>query len=151
MSRTSEQSGADAVARLPSDSAIRRTWQRLYRLYGVRANVTVGARVHIGLGSILWAPRSLHVGPDVYVGKNVTIQVDGRIGAGTLIANQVGIVGRHDHDMHQVGRLIRHATWVGHDPDRLSTPVDIGSLLSSTTRTWSPALTLIHGPGTVPL
>ena len=29
--------------------------------------------------------------------------------------------------------------------------VDIGSLLSSTTRTWSPTFTLIQGPGTVPL
>ena len=29
--------------------------------------------------------------------------------------------------------------------------VDIGSLLSSTTRTWSPTFTLIDGPGTVPL
>ncbi len=31
------------------------------------------------------------------------------------------------------------------------TPVDIGSLLSTTMRTGSPTLTLIEGPGTVPL
>src|SRR6516225_236529 len=31
------------------------------------------------------------------------------------------------------------------------TPVDIGSLLLTTTRTLSPTFTLIHGPGTVPL
>src|SRR5262249_49195063 len=31
------------------------------------------------------------------------------------------------------------------------TPVDIGNLLSTTTRTLSPTFTLIHGPGTVPL
>ncbi len=97
-----------------------------YRLYCVRGNVHLGRGVHVGLGSVLWAPRQLTVGDDVYIGKGCTIEVDGRIGSGVLVANRVGIVGRRDHDIHQVGTTIRRATWVGDEPDRLSLPVDIG-------------------------
>lgn len=111
----------------PNQTLTRSAWQRLYRLYGVRSNVTLGKRVHIGLGSTLWAPRSLVVADDVYIGKNVTAEVDGRIGTGTLIANQVGLVGRTDHDIHEVGRLIRFARWVGDHPEDLSRPLAIGS------------------------
>lgn len=117
----------DAPTRLPSDSTARRIWQRIYRLYGVRDNVTLGSGVHLGLGTVLWAPRAMRIDDDVYIGKNVTIEVDGQIGKGTLIANQVGILGRRDHDVHHIGRFIRQAAWVGDDPERLSTPVRIGS------------------------
>jgi acetyltransferase-like isoleucine patch superfamily enzyme len=83
------------------------------RLYAVRAHVKLGRDVHIGLLSVLWAPRSLQVEDSVYIGKYCTIQVDGRIGKYTMIANNVGIVGRHDHDFHCVGKPIRLAPWIG--------------------------------------
>lgn len=102
-------------------------WQRAYRCYGVRDNVTLGRNVHLGIGTVLWAPRRLVVGDGVYVGRYCTIEVDGTIGSGTLIANQVGVVGRRDHDVHRVGVAARFAPWVGDDPDRLSTPVHIGA------------------------
>jgi acetyltransferase-like isoleucine patch superfamily enzyme len=60
------------------------------------------------------------------VGKNVTIEVDGRIGSGTLIANNVGIVGRDDHDIRHIGVPISKARWVGDHPEDLSRPVWIG-------------------------
>ncbi|GAA4311062.1 hypothetical protein GCM10023162_16510 [Klenkia terrae] len=66
------------------------------------------------------------IGRDTYVGKNVTVEVDGHIGPGCLIANNVGIVGRTDHDHNQVGTHIRHSDWVGDKPATLSTPVSIG-------------------------
>lgn len=87
--------------------------QRLYRRFAVRENVQLGARVHVGLGSVLWAPNLLTVGHDTYIGKYCTIECDGEIGSGVLIANQVGVVGRHDHDWQQVGTPIRLAPWVG--------------------------------------
>jgi acetyltransferase-like isoleucine patch superfamily enzyme len=76
---------------------------------------------------VIWAPRSLSIGDDVYVGKNVTIEIDGVIGDGVLIANNVGLVGRRDHDIRQVGTSVRRAEWVGSDPDRLSLLTTIGS------------------------
>jgi acetyltransferase-like isoleucine patch superfamily enzyme len=96
-------------------SFVRSIWQMLYRLYAVRKNVSLGKRVHIGLGSILWAPHSLTIGNDVYIGKNCTIEVDGAIGNYVLIANMVGIIGRLDHDYHAIGRPMSKTPWVGDD------------------------------------
>jgi acetyltransferase-like isoleucine patch superfamily enzyme len=101
--------------------------QIAFRLYGLRAHVTVGPGFHLGPGSVLWAPRRLTVGRDVYVGKGCTIECDGEIGDHVLIGNRVGVVGRRDHDLYEVGVPIRHATWVGDDPGRLSSPVRIGT------------------------
>ena len=97
------------------------------RAISVGTNVSVGKRFHVGPRSRLWAPRSLLIGDDVYVGKNVTIEVDGVIGDGVLIANNVGIVGRTDHDTAQVGISVRKARWVGDYPDSLSSETIVGS------------------------
>lgn len=86
--------------------------QRLWRLYAVRGRVTIGRDVHIGIGSMISAPRELVIADDVYIGHYCTIQTDGRIGRGVLIANSVGLIGRNDHDFRCVGRYIRHAPWV---------------------------------------
>ncbi len=87
--------------------------QALYRLYAVRKNVRHGRRLHLGLGTIVDASRGLTIGDDVYIGKGCTVEVDGRIGDGVLIANRVGLVGRHDHDFRVPGRIMRHAPWIG--------------------------------------
>ena len=99
---------------------------RILRALAVRDNVVLGKNFHVGPGSTIWAPSRLKIGDDVYVGKHVTIEVDGVVGDQVLIANNVGIVGRRDHDISQVGTPIRSATWVGHDI-RQSLPVVIGS------------------------
>jgi virginiamycin A acetyltransferase len=105
---------------------IRRLWQRVYRLYAVRANVSLGRNVHLGLGTVLWAPTSLTVGDDVYVGKGCTLECDGRIGSGVLIANRVGIVGRNDHDFRAIGTTVRRAPWAGDPGGPRNEPIVIG-------------------------
>jgi acetyltransferase-like isoleucine patch superfamily enzyme len=108
-------------------AALRVIQRAAYRRLALGANVTVGARFHAGPGTRLWAPSSLTVGDDVYIGKWCTIEVDGRIGAGTLIANNVGIVGRRDHDIHQTGVRMSRARWVGNpDNQDLRTEAIIG-------------------------
>jgi virginiamycin A acetyltransferase len=92
---------------------IRALWQQLHRVYAVRQNVELGRTVHVGLGSILWAPNRLVVGDDVYIGKGCTIECDGSIGSGVLIGNRVGLVGRHDHDFRAIGTTVRRSPWVG--------------------------------------
>ena len=87
----------------------------LLRLYSIRRGVHLGSDVHIGLLSLLWAPRELHVGDSTYIGKFCTIQVNGRIGRGVLIANNVGIVGRRDHDYRTPGIMLRDNRWIGSD------------------------------------
>jgi acetyltransferase-like isoleucine patch superfamily enzyme len=86
---------------------------RLFKLYAIRPNVTVGKNLHLGIGSKVAAPTRLKIGNDVYVGKLCTIECDGEIGNNVLIANSVGIVGRLDHDYTVVGVPIRKAPWVG--------------------------------------
>lgn len=106
---------------------IRCLTNRLLTLLAVRSNVAVGKRFHVGPGSILWAPRSLKIGNNVYVGKNVTIQIDGQIGDHVLIGNNVGIIGRTDHDTTTKGVPLGDADWVGAKPERLSRDTIIGS------------------------
>ena len=89
--------------------------------------VSIGTRFHVGPGSVIWAPTCLQIGNDVYVGKNVTLQFDGEIGDGVLIANAVGIIGRTDHDMYQKGTVIRNSRWVGEDGADLSSRTIVGS------------------------
>lgn len=94
---------------------LRPLWLRLFKLYAIRGKVTVCGDLHLGIGSKLYAPTGLTIGRDVYIGKLCTIECDGEIGDGVLIANAVGIVGRHDHDYSVVGTSIRRAPWIG-DP-----------------------------------
>jgi len=104
--------------------------QRLYQRWAVRANVSLGDHVHIGLGSVVWAPHSLRVGSDVYIGKHCTIQCDGEIGNGVLVANSVGLVGKLDHDYRAVGIPATFAPWIGSPTRRSATddpPLVIGN------------------------
>ena len=96
-----------------------KTW--LYKKLALKKNVTVGERFHVGPFSRIWAPNRLVFGDDCYVGKYCTIEVDGEIGTGVLIANNVGLVGRTDHDIGDVGSLISRARWIGdadYNPER---------------------------------
>ncbi len=88
-------------------------------------NVKVGRNFHVGPLSRIWAPSSLVIADDVYIGKYVTLECDGYIGNGVLIANSVGVVGRHDHRIDEVGVLMRQSSWVG-DSITHSDRVEIG-------------------------
>ena len=95
---------------------LRPLWMRIFRLYAIRRNVTVGANLHIGIGSKIAAPHRLVIGNDVYIGKLCTIECDGEIGDDVMIANAVGVIGRYDHDSSAEGLTIRKAPWIG-DPE----------------------------------
>jgi acetyltransferase-like isoleucine patch superfamily enzyme len=101
---------------------VKKLLQYVLRLYAVRARVQVGERVQIGLWSKLWAPQKLVVEDDVYIGSGCTIEVDGRIGRWSMLANGVGLVGRHDHDFRCVGKPVRYAPWIGDADSRFRGP-----------------------------
>jgi acetyltransferase-like isoleucine patch superfamily enzyme len=88
-------------------------FQFLIRLYSVRRGVQLGRQVHIGPFSILWASEKLVVGDHTYIGKHCTVQVNGRIGRGVLIANNVGLIGRIDHEYRVPGVLLSQNNWIG--------------------------------------
>ncbi len=106
---------------------MRETGRSMVRSYAVREGVTVGRGVHIGPGTILSSFSQLVVGDGTYIGKGCTIQVSGRIGRGTLIANRVGIVGKSDHDLRAIGVPMSYAPWIGAEANFRGTDVvDIG-------------------------
>lgn len=95
---------------------ILRVWRnKLGLLSAIRKNVTIGKNLHVGPGSVIEAPRQLEIGNDVYIGKYCTIECDGYIGNNVLIANNVGLIGRYDHDFSVVGVPVRQSPWIGHD------------------------------------
>lgn len=110
-------------------ASLRSLWQVVYRYYAVRGRVTVGSKVHIGIGTIIDSTHGFQIADDVYIGKYCSIECNGSIGSGTMLANHVGLVGRLDHDFRTVGKTVRASPWIG-DPDFNHPPsvadIDIG-------------------------
>ena len=86
--------------------------RKLLRFMAVRRNVSAPTCLHVGPNSIISAPTNLIIGRNSYIGKFCTIQINGYIGNGVLIANNVGIVGRLDHEYRVPGVMVRDGTWV---------------------------------------
>jgi acetyltransferase-like isoleucine patch superfamily enzyme len=93
--------------------AVLRRLQTWLAIAGKSSFLTHGRDLHVGKGTRLWAPRRLSIGDCVYIGKQVHIEANCRIGNYCLIANRVAIVGRHDHDFSAVGFPVRFSPWVG--------------------------------------
>lgn len=94
-------------------AALRRlaTWWRARRAQApVRR---FGRDLHIGSRPRLWAPERIEVGDHVYIGHEVCIETNCRIGSYVLIANRVSLVGRRDHDFRTVGVPVRFGHWIG--------------------------------------
>lgn len=87
-----------------------RTWYVVTRSPSVKSH---GAGLHIGANARLWAPDGIEIGGNVYIGKDVHIECNSRIGDFALIANRVAFVGRHDHAMNEIGVPTRFGTWIG--------------------------------------
>lgn len=113
---------------MPDWKAARRRLQNRRNIRrALGANVEIGRDFRIGVDSVLWAPRRLTIGSGCLFGSRNRLEVDGKIGHDVLFANDVAIVGRRDHDIHEVGVPITRAKRVHEHADTLSEPVDIGS------------------------
>lgn len=84
-----------------------------WRLWRARGVVRAGRDLHVGARCRLWAPDAITIGDHSYLGKEVLIEANARIGAFVLIANRVAIVGRHDHDFRTPGVPVRFGAWIG--------------------------------------
>lgn len=94
-------------------------------LYQARGGkVRFGPNVYFGRNCTISGIERLTFVGDTYVGKNVTIEVDGIIGSKCVIANNVGIIGRSDHDIFSNRLLAFDAPTVREDP-KLSSPLTI--------------------------
>ena len=93
--------------------AVGRRLQTKIKAFSCRKVLTHGVDLHLGARTRIWAPSHVRMGDQVYVGKDVHIEANCRIGNYCLIANRVAIVGRHDHDFSAVGFPMRFSPWVG--------------------------------------
>lgn len=93
--------------------AMMRRARTFLKVCGKSSFLTSGKDLHIGKGGRLWAPKRLSIGDSVYIGKDVHIEANCTIGNYCLLANNVAIVGRLDHDFRSVGYPMRFAPWIG--------------------------------------
>lgn len=89
----------------------RRIQTRIFLLKS-RSIKQVGRDLHVGARGRFWAPNEIRIGDYVYIGKDVHVEANCRIGHHCLLANRVAIIGRHDHDFTAIGFPIRFAPWV---------------------------------------
>ena len=75
--------------------------------------VKAGKGFTFGRGTVFWAPHQIVIGSNTYIGKYCTVQADAEIGNDVLIANNVGLIGRYDHDFHIVGKTIKESPRIG--------------------------------------
>ncbi len=61
----------------------------------------------------MWASERIEIGDHSYLGHEVSIETNCRIGRHVLIANRVALVGRRDHDFRTLGVPVRFGHWVG--------------------------------------
>ena len=78
-------------------------------------NISIGENTTFGRGTVFWAPNKMSIGNNVYIGKYCTLQADIEMGNNIEIANNVGLIGKYDHDFRKVGVSIKDAPWIG-DP-----------------------------------
>ena len=83
-----------------------RNWLVLKRY---RRFLKAGRNFSCGRGTLFFAPDGITLGDNVYIGRYCTIECNAEIGNDVLIANNVGLVGRRDHDLFEVGVTIRFA------------------------------------------
>ncbi len=94
-------------------AALRRLATR-WRLARCRAPVCVfGSDLHVGSRPRMWAAERIEIGDHTYLGHEVCIETNCRIGRHVLIANRVALVGRRDHDFRALGVPVRFGHWVG--------------------------------------
>lgn len=76
-------------------------------------NISLGENSTFGRGTVFWAPNRMTIGKNVYIGKYCTLQADIDMGNHIEIANNVGLIGKYDHDFSKVGVSIKDAPWIG--------------------------------------
>lgn len=80
-----------------------------------KSNINIGKKSTWGRGTVLYAPNFIDIGNNVYIGKYCSLETDIRIGNDVLIGNNVGLIGKYDHDYLVIGSSIKDSPWIGDD------------------------------------
>lgn len=76
-------------------------------------NISFGKTSTFGRGTVFYAPNSMTIGENVYFGKYCSLETDIEIGNDVLIGNNVGLIGKYDHDYSCLGKSIKDSSWIG--------------------------------------
>lgn len=85
------------------------------RLVLRRTNIKIGNNSTFGRGTVFYAPNKSIIGNNVYIGKYCSIETDIKIDDDVLIGNNVGLIGKYDHDYTVIGKSIKDSPWIGDD------------------------------------
>ena len=82
-------------------------------LLSVKYNISFGKTSTFGRGTVFYVPNSMMIGENVYFGKYCSLETDIEIGNDVLIGNNVGLIGKYDHDYSCLGKSIKDSPWIG--------------------------------------
>lgn len=71
-----------------------------------------GKNFHAGRSVFLYAKKKISIGDNFYIGRFSQIECDAEIGNNVLIANNVALVGKYDHNYEEIGKPIRLASQI---------------------------------------
>lgn len=80
-----------------------------------KCNITLGDKSTFGRGTVLYCPNKIEIGKNVYIGKYCSLETDIEIKKNVLIGNNVGLIGRYDHDYSKIGMSIKDSPWIGNE------------------------------------
>lgn len=83
--------------------------RHLYLIHFKWRRYSFGKNPYIGRYVYMWAKHSIIIGDNFYIGRFSQIACDSEIGNNVMFANNVALVGRHDHNFDEVGIPIRLA------------------------------------------
>jgi chloramphenicol O-acetyltransferase type B len=67
---------------------------------------------HAGRGIVIWAKNHLSIGENFYMGAYSRIGCNSKIGNDVIFGSYVSLIGRYDHNYHQIGTTIRRASQI---------------------------------------
>ncbi|MDO4308159.1 MAG: CatB-related O-acetyltransferase [Eubacteriales bacterium] len=70
-------------------------------------NISLGSNSTFGRGTVFYAPNRMIIGKNVYIGKYCSLEADIEIADDVLIGNNVGLIGKYDHDYTCIGKSIK--------------------------------------------
>ena len=72
----------------------------------------IGSNFHAGRNVVLWAKKSIKIGNNCYIGRCTQIECNAVVGDNVLIANNVALVGKYDHNYQEIGVQIKQSSQV---------------------------------------
>lgn len=79
---------------------------RCLLIIAFKKRIVIGKKTTFGRGTVFYAPKYIKIGNNCYIGKYCTLETNIEIGNKVLIANNVGLIGKYDHDFSIKNRYI---------------------------------------------